>query len=287
MTEVPNKLPNNRYNSVHLEDGVIVKCGPAALLEGEIFYYTALCRAPAPLRAYFPTFYGASTDAETARLRLEYIKGLPAYTLFKTGAMTEAHVDALFACLDRLHTAKGTTELSAEAIAAAYAAKLEERFAVVEDYDFVGGAGLQTKIREIAAALPPPVVAAYIHGDYWLSNIMFLSEAGSDPGGLKALDMRGRIGRTLTTCGDIYYDYAKLYQSFLGYDAVLYGDSIDASRLAFMQSLFEAQIVRRGLDMAHVRGLCFVLMASSFGFMGYDGGRKARMGAWLLGLLGD
>jgi hypothetical protein len=282
MTEVPNKLPNNRYNSVHLEDGVIVKRGPAALLEGEIFYYTALQRAPAPLRAYFPAFYGASTDAKTAALHLEYIQGLPGYTLFKTGALTPAHVDTLFACLDVLHGAKGTTELSATAIAAAYAAKLEERFTVAEDYDFVGGPALQTKIREIAAGLPPPVVAAYIHGDYWLSNILFPSDAG----GLKALDMRGRIGRTLTTCGDIYYDYAKLYQSFLGYDAVLYGDSIDASQLAFMQSLFEAQIVRRDLDMAHVRGLCFVLMASSFGFMGYDEGRKARMGAWLLGLLG-
>jgi len=34
-------------------------------------------------------------------------------------------------------------------------------------------------------------------------------------------DMRGKIGETLTIYGDIFYDYAKIYQSCLGYDFIL------------------------------------------------------------------
>ena len=33
--------------------------------------------------------------------------------------------------------------------------------------------------------------------------------------------MRGKIGNTLTLYGDIFYDYAKIYQSLLGYDEIL------------------------------------------------------------------
>ncbi len=285
--EVPNKLPNNKYNSVLLEEGQIVKRGPSRLLEGEIYFYNALQHVPS-LQRFFPAFYGASEgsggSSGRAMLRLEYIRGLPAYTLFKSQSLTAAHVESLFDVLDRLHAtppSHDTILLSASEIEAAYAEKLEERFSVADDYDFEGSPALQTKIREVARALPPPEPVAFIHGDYWLSNLMF-----DDGGVVKALDMRGRIGSVKTTCGDKYYDYAKLYQSFLGYDAVLYGDSIDNTYKTSMQSLFEAQVLRRGLDMTHIRDLCYVLMASSFGFMGYDEGRKARMGAWLLGLLG-
>jgi hypothetical protein len=33
--------------------------------------------------------------------------------------------------------------------------------------------------------------------------------------------MKGQVDNILTTNGDIYYDYGKLYQSILGYDIIL------------------------------------------------------------------
>jgi hypothetical protein len=33
--------------------------------------------------------------------------------------------------------------------------------------------------------------------------------------------MRGKIGDTLTIYGDAFYDWAKLYQSLIGYDKIL------------------------------------------------------------------
>jgi len=40
-------------------------------------------------------------------------------------------------------------------------------------------------------------------------------------GKVKFIDMRGKLGETLTLCGDYLYDWAKLYQSLIGYDSIL------------------------------------------------------------------
>jgi hypothetical protein len=39
--------------------------------------------------------------------------------------------------------------------------------------------------------------------------------------------MRGKLGETLSIQGDIYYDYAKVYQSLIGYDFILNDTEID------------------------------------------------------------
>jgi 5-methylthioribose kinase len=54
-----------------------------------------------------------------------------------------------------------------------------------------------------------------IHGDPVFTNI-FLTETG-----LKFIDPRGKVGGDFSIFGDIYYDFAKVYQSILGYDFVL------------------------------------------------------------------
>jgi len=55
-----------------------------------------------------------------------------------------------------------------------------------------------------------------IHGDPVFSNCILNYDND-----IKLIDMRGKIGNTLTLYGDIFYDYAKIYQSLLGYDEVL------------------------------------------------------------------
>eukprot|EP00747_Dinoflagellata_sp_TGD_P101251 gnl/TRDRNA2_/TRDRNA2_168288_c2_seq1.p1 gnl/TRDRNA2_/TRDRNA2_168288_c2~~gnl/TRDRNA2_/TRDRNA2_168288_c2_seq1.p1 ORF type:complete len:575 (-),score=85.34 gnl/TRDRNA2_/TRDRNA2_168288_c2_seq1:40-1635(-) len=58
--------------------------------------------------------------------------------------------------------------------------------------------------------------AAYIHGDPVFSNVLLAKQ-----GGIWLLDMRGALGDTLTTSGDVVYDLAKVYQSLCGYDFYL------------------------------------------------------------------
>jgi aminoglycoside phosphotransferase len=55
-----------------------------------------------------------------------------------------------------------------------------------------------------------------IHGDFVFSNI-FLTPENT----LKFIDMRGKLGHEIAIYGDKFYDYAKMYQSLIGYDFIL------------------------------------------------------------------
>ena len=269
-----NQLPSNRHNRVALEGGVVVKRGPPETLEGEIYFHHAI---PETLRPMFATFRGA----EVGVLRTEQIKGIPVYTLAKAKLLTPEHVRRVFEFLDVLHNTQSTSpQPTAEQVQVAYRAKLCERFAVAADYDFEGAAELQTRVLEILELVvrETPLLSHFIHGDFWFSNLLF----SFGDGALKAIDMRGRVGNMLTTGGDRYYDYAKLYQSFLGYDAILYGDSPTATTA--LMTLFEAHVTQRGLNLEHIRRVALVLMAGTFFAIGSHETR-ARMGAWLLSLL--
>ena len=93
--------------------------------------------------------------------------------------------------------------------------------------------------------------------------------------------MRGRVGDMLTTGGDRYYDYAKLYQSFLGYDSVLYGDIIPEEYTLELKRSFEETILYKGLSLSHIRNISYILMAGTLPFISDDIARK-RVGSWLL-----
>jgi capsule biosynthesis phosphatase len=278
--EVPlNKLPNNQHNRVSMEGGVVVKRGPPVLLEGEIYYHSVLPPSLAPM---FATFLGAAEGM----LRTAQIKGVPAYTLYKSQLLTPSHVKQMFEFLDVLHSTLPTDAAQAQpttaAVKAAYGTKLRERFAVAANYDFADAAELRGRVLEVADAVEKetPLCAPFIHGDFWLSNLLF----SFGDGALKAIDMRGRIGDLLTTGGDRYYDYAKLYQSFVGYDAVLYGEAIPTTYQSAMMNVFETQVTERGLNLQHIRKVALVLMAGTFFGIGSKVTRE-RMGAWLLRLM--
>jgi hypothetical protein len=55
--------------------------------------------------------------------------------------------------------------------------------------------------------------------------------------------MRGKIGNTLTIFGDEMYDWAKFYQSLIGYDSILLDKSINTNYEKSMVSIFEKYIL--------------------------------------------
>ena len=59
-------------------------------------------------------------------------------------------------------------------------------------------------------------ITGIIHGDAVFSNCII-----DNNNHFKLIDMRGKINDTYTIYGDIMYDYAKIYQSLLGYDEIL------------------------------------------------------------------
>ena len=50
--------------------------------------------------------------------------------------------------------------------------------------------------------------------------------------------MRGKVGDKLTICGDWLYDWAKIYQSIIGYDEILLSKFMDININKFLEQDF-------------------------------------------------
>jgi len=61
---------------------------------------------------------------------------------------------------------------------------------------------------------------------------------------IKFIDMRGRVGDVKTIFGDVFYDYAKIYQSLLGYDFIHNDCEINETYLGGLRDYFEESFVR-------------------------------------------
>lgn len=73
-----------------------------------------------------------------------------------------------------------------------------------------------------------------IHGDPVFTNIII-----NQYGKIKFIDMRGKIEDKLTIYGDWLYDWAKIYQSLIGYDEILLSRMIDIDYKEYMIHIFQ------------------------------------------------
>jgi hypothetical protein len=78
-----------------------------------------------------------------------------------------------------------------------------------------------------------------VHGDTVMTNILV-----NHLDKIKFIDMRGMLGDKLTICGDFLYDWAKLYQSLVGYDKILMGKQLNITYERKMLNLFEEYFVK-------------------------------------------
>ena len=258
--EVPiNKLNNNKYNSIELEGNTVIKRGPCEYLRGEIYYYENLS-PNLSITKFFPKYYSSKITSNNAELRTEYIKGIPIYTLYKAELLTRDHIKQLFEILDYIHNTKSSVLPTIEAVYSNYIHKLEHRFTDKNTYSFTDVEKYQTQcingLKEYMNTAP--TIAHYIHGDFWFSNIML-----DFKNNIKLIDMKGRLESTLTMGGDPMYDYAKLYQSILGYDIMLYNDSISDEYKNKIRQYFFDEILIRNINEGHLKAITFALIIGS------------------------
>lgn len=251
-----NMIPTNKYNTIEVQKGRIIKTGPVEYLSGEIHFYESIPKE-APIADYFPIFFGSVKVGASWKLFIENIPGIPLYKLFRHELMSATHVNALFEFTDRLHTLSGPIPKESD-IMANYVEKLKGRFMVMADYPFEDAAAIQSICLEGFKEYKPRGVG-FIHGDLWFSNILI-----DFKNSFKMIDMKGRINRLYTTGGDSLYDYGKLYQSFLGYDAVLYNEPLSESYRNHMEGLFCAELTKRNIPIGDVKVVTFSLIMGTF-----------------------
>jgi len=256
---IPNKLENNKYNSIIRHGNHIVKKGPYSFIRGELYFYQNI---PSSLKKLFPTLIDFNKMDDKLELTIEYINGIPLYYLYKNQLLTEGHIDKLFNILDALHSEENTITISPIAIHNNYFKKLEDRFNP-HDYFFDDARTVFEQIKDRLEITYNPSIVGIIHGDFWFSNILLDYDDN-----IYCLDMKGQIDGQLTLNGDIYYDYGKMYQSILGYDLVL-NNCLPTSQegRTYMQKIkkyFIDKCKSKGLDIMYLEATTISLIFGVF-----------------------
>jgi hypothetical protein len=288
---LPNALPNNRFNSLRVQDGRVYKRGPASSVQGEVFFYEEVAKLP--IVSFFPAYFGrvpvsgkrseisgaAALPASATQLEfgMEVIKGVPLTTVFRAGLLEDFHLSCCisFASFPRLRCCSYNTAPSH--LQSSFGEKLRARFTDVGTYGALPDA--PAIMLELEAALSryvargPPTVAHVIHGDAWFANILV-----SPTNALKFVDMRGQVGGVLTLNGDPTADFAKFLQSLLGFDEIVFGlPRVPLEYRARLVRSYASILASFGVDTTVVLDLSVVLIAGTLPFYDDEG---VRLGIW-------
>ena len=246
-------IPPRHFNTVE-RTSIALYTKRSKDLSGEIFYYRNI---PTGVKDIFPLMIDYGTDSTW--YSMEKIESLSASTLYTSGLMTHDHLHHILGTLNRLH--KFTPE-DQQDIYANYIPKISARYTSERYGDLYATAKpiydvLIGKLQDYVGSNRGRSVM--IHGDPVLSNILLNSH-----GKIKMIDMRGKLGDTLTIYGDVIYDWAKVYQSIVGYDEILSGIHVPASYKASMLHVFEHECESQLGEQAmkDVRLICASLLFS-------------------------
>ena len=209
-----NKLDNNKYNKIIKKDNHIYKLGPNCFLKGELYFYQNI---PTEITSYFPKLINYNKINDQIELELEYIQGIPLYHLYKSETFTMKIIDKLFDTLVHLHSREVPIHITKDDIRKNYIDKLIHRFNP---------------------------------NDYYFEDSKEILLTYDDE--LKFLDMKGQVNHILTTNGDIYYDFGKVYQSILGYDIVLHGHKLNDDFIGKMKKYFIQKCIDYNLDIEYL-----------------------------------
>jgi capsule biosynthesis phosphatase len=224
-----NLHPETRsHNKIEISNDKVVKYSDN--IAGEKYWYMNI---PKNILNMFPTLIDCNTESIT----ISKINGIPISYLNVNKILTEKILLSVLDSLDTIHNSV-PVQLNIN-IYENYNNKLNER---VKNYDFSTYKGFNELIVDINNylknyELENRGIIGVIHGDPVLTNILI-----NNLDNLQFIDMRGRIGNTLTIYGDILYDFAKVYQSIIGYDFILMGKAIDETYIKNNIIIFENYI---------------------------------------------
>jgi len=202
-------------------------------LKGEYYYYQNI---PYPLKDMFPIFISGDNSSIT----IEKLNGTTATELYLSQILNATTFIHILKSVDRLQTCN--INIDDINIYENYASKLTNRY---ENFDYSSFKNSKHMYESILVQLQHYEKnnqgrQTNIHGDPVFTNIII-----NEYGKIKFIDMRGKIGDTLTIGGDWLYDWAKIYQSLIGYDEILLSKSIENKYKENMIDIFKNYFIDR------------------------------------------
>jgi capsule biosynthesis phosphatase len=232
-----NSIDPRDFNSVTKTSLEIIKKESNNGLDGEIHYYLNI---PLEIKDMFPILF----DYDTQNFKwynIEYINGIPVSKLFLSQELNLTQFQNILNSIDRIHNCKfENIKMDDVNIYDNYSNKLKKRY---NEYDY----SIFPKSFELYEELMKQLTEyetnnkgkiGVIHGDTVFTNIIINKYEK-----IKFIDMRGKIGTKLSLIGDQLYDWAKFYQSLIGYDEILDGKHLNSNYTNKFIEIFEKKII--------------------------------------------
>ncbi len=236
-----NDVESRHFNSVVHNDETVIKTSTSSSFKGELFWYSHM---PEKIKDLFPKF-----KIENETLTLEKIKGINLSYLFVNNSLTESRLNELMTTMEKIHDI-GIIDLQDEdyiidqkkVIYKNYEKKLAERYnhdyysRFDKSYNLFICLAIYLRNYEIEKR----AICRVIHGDPVFTNIIIEKDKN-----FKFIDMRGIHGDWPSIYGDIFYDYAKIYQSLVGYDFILHNQKINSDYIEPLKEQFKSFIIKK------------------------------------------
>lgn len=180
-------------------------------LEGEIHYYLNI---PEQLKHMFPEMI--KYDSDMCSYTTEFIQGHTFSELFVNERLKVSDFERMLKQLMQMHLV--TPKYTDIDIYANYVTKLQNRYTQYIDIfnNFTDTNVLYVDLIQKLSEYKKGQVGM-IHGDPVFTNIILCSRTND----IKFIDMRGKVGNVSSVYGDVAYDWAKIYQSLIGYDSII------------------------------------------------------------------
>ena len=187
-------------------------------LSGEIYYYNNI---PKELKDLFPILI--DYDLNNKWYKIEKINCLTATSLYLSELLTNNNLINIMNSIARIQNSILNDNNNIN-IYDNYCMKLKKRY---NEYDYSKFEFHDIIYKKIYNELliyeqEDKGIKKVIHGDPVLTNILI-----NQYDKIKFIDMRGKVGNFLTIHGDWLYDWAKLFQSLVGYDKILQNKDIN------------------------------------------------------------
>ncbi len=219
------------FNNLVFEENSVIKTSKNNKLDGEAYFYNEIQRFS--IKKYFPILKSSSKG----RIEIERIIGSNFSTLYINEILNKNHIDKLIESINEIHNTKSNGSFNRYYD---YNDKIINRFKEF-DYDSIN---FDARNRQDLLLSVKNIKGDYkiIHGDLVFSNIILTNN-----GELKFFDVKGKLGNKLSIFGDVFYDYAKIYQSLIGYDEILLEKKIKDSYKSKLVRYFENKFTEKDL----------------------------------------
>jgi len=220
------------FNQVEIGN-TFVKKSEDPKLQGEIEYYKWIQdNGTEEIQKLFPKLISHTENS----LELEMIEGINFSTMYVNNILTTDHLQLLLNKIQELH--KNIESDEKHYGYANLSKKFNER---IQMYDYKSYGVSENEIMELNQKLTQIESEGYknviIHGDCVFSNVLL-----TNIGDIKFVDVRGVVGDKKTCYGFSLYDYAKIYQSLIGYDEILMDKKIKKSYKNGMIDFFKKHV---------------------------------------------